>query len=100
MKLAKYSSIVEKWIFLSSDVHEDLENLHVDMQNYVVICYIVLLCINFVFLFFIFTANALKNQDGIVYNSIVYFTNHVTENPNGPAPLKLRKIIDMVKNNI
>lgn len=54
----------------------------------------------FVFLFFIFTANALKNQDGIVYNSIVYFTNHVTENPNGPAPLKLRKIIDMVKNNI
>lgn len=40
-------------------------------------------------------SNALKNQDGIVYNSIVYFTNHVTENPNGPAPLKLRKIIDM-----
>lgn len=70
------------------------------MQNYVVICYIVLLCINFVFLFFIFTANALKNQDGIVYNSIVYFTNHVTENPNGPAPLKLRKIIDMVKKHI
>lgn len=51
------------------------------------------------FVFFIFTANALKNQDGIVYNSTVYFTNHVTvlENPNGPAPLKLRKIIDMVK---
>lgn len=40
-------------------------------------------------------SNALKNQDGIVYNSTVYFTNHVTENPNGPAPLKLRKIIDM-----
>lgn len=32
-----------------------------------------------------------------MYNSIVYFTNHVTENPNDPAPLKLRKIIDMVK---
>ncbi|XP_022324150.2 H(+)/Cl(-) exchange transporter 4-like isoform X1 [Crassostrea virginica] len=40
-------------------------------------------------------SNALKLQDGIVYNSIVYFTNHVTENPNDPAPLKLRKIIDM-----
>ncbi|XP_061164571.1 H(+)/Cl(-) exchange transporter 4-like isoform X2 [Saccostrea echinata] len=40
-------------------------------------------------------SNALKLQDGVVYNSIVYFTNQVPDNPNDPAPLKLRKIIDM-----
>ena len=40
-------------------------------------------------------ANARKNQEGVVSNSIVYFTSHVPNNPNDPAPLKLRKILDM-----
>ncbi|KAL5011784.1 hypothetical protein ScPMuIL_010335 [Solemya velum] len=40
-------------------------------------------------------ANAMKNQEGVVSNSVVYFASHVAANPNGPAPLKLRKILDM-----
>ncbi|KAJ8297781.1 hypothetical protein KUTeg_024312 [Tegillarca granosa] len=40
-------------------------------------------------------ANARKNQEGIVSNSVVFFTSHVPSNPNDPAPLKLRKILDM-----
>ena len=42
------------------------------------------------------SANARKNLEGVVSNSIVYFTSHVPNNPNDPAPLKLRKILDMV----
>ncbi|CAG2216934.1 CLCN3_4_5 [Mytilus edulis] len=41
-------------------------------------------------------ANARKNQEGVVSNSIVYFSSQVPNNPNDPAPLKLRKILDMV----
>ncbi|XP_059157860.1 H(+)/Cl(-) exchange transporter 4-like isoform X2 [Physella acuta] len=40
-------------------------------------------------------ANARKTSEGIVSNSVIYFTGHVPVNPNGPAPLKLRKILDM-----
>ncbi|CAG2216451.1 CLCN3_4_5 [Mytilus edulis] len=40
-------------------------------------------------------ANARKNQEGVVSNSIVYFSSQVPNNPNDPAPLKLRKILDM-----
>lgn len=90
MNLAKYSSMIKKWILFifKSTCRSGKYTL-----SFVILC-----CINYMyFLFSFFAANALKNQDGIVYNSIVYFTNHVTENPNGPAPLKLRKIIDMVK---
>ncbi|KAK3099995.1 hypothetical protein FSP39_013201, partial [Pinctada imbricata] len=39
--------------------------------------------------------NARKNQEGVVSNSIVYFTSHVPTNLNDPAPLKLRKLLDM-----
>ncbi|XP_048244203.1 H(+)/Cl(-) exchange transporter 4-like isoform X2 [Haliotis rufescens] len=39
--------------------------------------------------------NARKNTEGVVSNSMVYFTGHVPANPHGPAPLKLRKILDM-----
>ena len=42
------------------------------------------------------SANARQNQEGVVSNSIVYFTSHVPSNLNDPAPLKLRKILDMV----
>ncbi|CAG2216933.1 CLCN3_4_5 [Mytilus edulis] len=42
-------------------------------------------------------ANARKNQEGVVSNSIVYFSSQVPNNPNDPAPLKLRKILDMVR---
>lgn len=97
MKLAKYSSIIKKLIFFffrCSYRSGKSTCRHAKLCCYLLYCVMYQL---FVFLFSIFTANALKNQDGIVYNSIVYFTNHVTENPNGPAPLKLRKIIDMVK---
>ncbi|KAH9492668.1 H(+)/Cl(-) exchange transporter 3 [Bulinus truncatus] len=41
-------------------------------------------------------ANACKTSEGIVSNSIIYFTNHVPiDDLNGPAPLKLRKILDL-----
>ncbi|XP_025085374.1 H(+)/Cl(-) exchange transporter 3-like isoform X2 [Pomacea canaliculata] len=41
-------------------------------------------------------ANARKTSEGIVSNSIVYFTSHIPPaSPNGPAPLKLHKILDM-----
>lgn len=40
-------------------------------------------------------ANARKNQEGIVSDSVVYFTNQVPTNISGPAPLKLRKIVDL-----
>ncbi|KAK6167989.1 hypothetical protein SNE40_021902 [Patella caerulea] len=40
-------------------------------------------------------ANALKNQEGIVSNSPVYFASHNTHNPHGPLGLKLRKILDL-----
>uniref|UniRef100_A0A2C9JMF3 Chloride channel protein n=1 Tax=Biomphalaria glabrata TaxID=6526 RepID=A0A2C9JMF3_BIOGL len=40
-------------------------------------------------------ANARKTSEGVVSNSIIYFTGHVPVDPNGPAPLKLRKILDM-----
>ncbi|ELU04325.1 hypothetical protein CAPTEDRAFT_175229 [Capitella teleta] len=41
--------------------------------------------------------NARKNQDGVVSNSVVYFSNHVPVNTvvGGPEPLKLRRILDM-----
>ncbi|XP_076446776.1 H(+)/Cl(-) exchange transporter 4-like isoform X1 [Babylonia areolata] len=40
--------------------------------------------------------NARKTSEGIVSNSVVYFTSHVpTISPHDPAPLKLRKILDM-----
>jgi hypothetical protein len=44
------------------------------------------------------SGNALKNQEGIVSNSVVYFTNHYSVNTvvGGPLPLKLTKILDMV----
>jgi len=42
------------------------------------------------------SANARKNVDGVVSDSIVYFTNQVPSNMSGPAPLKLRKILDLV----
>ena len=47
------------------------------------------------------SGNARKNQDGIVSNSIVYFTNHVPVNTvvGGPEPLKLKRILDMVSDN-
>ncbi|CAL1532460.1 unnamed protein product [Lymnaea stagnalis] len=40
-------------------------------------------------------ANARKTSEGVVSNSVIYFTGHVPVNPNGPAALKLRKILDM-----
>ncbi|KAK2160894.1 hypothetical protein LSH36_125g02012 [Paralvinella palmiformis] len=42
-------------------------------------------------------SSARTNHDGIVSNSVVYFTNHVPVNTvvGGPEPLKLRKILDM-----
>ncbi|XP_064636222.1 H(+)/Cl(-) exchange transporter 4-like isoform X2 [Lineus longissimus] len=42
-------------------------------------------------------SNALKNQEGIVSNSVVFFTNHYSVNTvvGGPVPLKLTKILDM-----
>ena len=44
------------------------------------------------------SANARKHQEGIVSQSVVYFTGHVPVNTvvGGPMPLKLRKILDMV----
>ena len=47
-----------------------------------------------------FAGNARKTLEGIVSNSIVYFTGHVQASMHGPAPLKLRKILDMVKYRI
>ena len=44
----------------------------------------------------LFSANARKNQDGVVSDSVVYFSNQVATNISGPAPLKLRKIVDLV----
>ena len=44
----------------------------------------------------LFAANGRKNQEGIVSDSVVYFTNQVPTNMSGPAPLKLRKIVDLV----
>lgn len=43
--------------------------------------------------------NARKTQDGIVTNSIVYFSNqapNVPEVVGGPSPLRLRKLMDLV----
>jgi len=41
--------------------------------------------------------NARKNREGVVSQSIVYFTHHVPQlSINSPEPLKLRKILDMV----
>ncbi|RUS73453.1 hypothetical protein EGW08_018790 [Elysia chlorotica] len=40
-------------------------------------------------------ANARKTSEGVVSNSVIYFTGHVPSNSIGPAPLKLRKILDM-----
>ncbi|XP_041358696.1 H(+)/Cl(-) exchange transporter 4-like isoform X2 [Gigantopelta aegis] len=40
-------------------------------------------------------SNARKTLEGIVSNSLVYFTGHVQASMHGPAPLKLRKILDM-----
>ncbi|KAK6975803.1 H(+)/Cl(-) exchange transporter 3-like isoform X1, partial [Biomphalaria glabrata] len=40
-------------------------------------------------------ANACKTSDGVVSNSIIYLTEQVSCDPNGPAPLKLRKILDL-----
>ncbi|KAK3607649.1 hypothetical protein CHS0354_010706 [Potamilus streckersoni] len=41
------------------------------------------------------TANARKTIEGVVGESIVYFTDQVPRRVNGPVPLKLRKIMDM-----
>ena len=43
--------------------------------------------------------NAVRNQEGIVSNSKVYFTSHVPVNTmvGGPTPLKMKKILDMVR---
>ncbi len=48
--------------------------------------------------YFSLSANARKNL-GAVSNSKVYFTNHVPVNTmvGGPEPLKLKKILDMVR---
>ncbi|XP_061164575.1 H(+)/Cl(-) exchange transporter 3-like isoform X1 [Saccostrea echinata] len=40
-------------------------------------------------------SNALKKKDGVMNESSVYFTTRVPDNPTGPTPLKLRKIIDL-----
>ncbi|WAQ98462.1 CLCN3-like protein [Mya arenaria] len=40
-------------------------------------------------------ANARKNIDGVVSDSIVYFTSQVPSNIPGPTPLKLRRILDL-----
>ncbi|XP_053399925.1 H(+)/Cl(-) exchange transporter 4-like isoform X2 [Mercenaria mercenaria] len=40
-------------------------------------------------------ANARKNVEGVVSDSIVYFSNQIPSNTVGPAPLKLRKILDL-----
>ena len=42
--------------------------------------------------------NARKNQDGVVSNSLVYFSSNVPVNTlvGGPEPLKLKRILDMV----
>ncbi len=44
-------------------------------------------------------ANAIRNQEGVVSQSRCYFTNHVPVNTmvGGPEPLKLRRILDMVR---
>ena len=42
------------------------------------------------------SVNARKTSDGVVSNSIIYFTSQVPHDPSSPAPLKLRKILDMV----
>ena len=49
-------------------------------------------------IFSLFSANARKIQDGIVSNSLVYFTSHTppSQGVMAPAPLKLRRILDMV----
>ncbi|XP_013388633.2 H(+)/Cl(-) exchange transporter 3 isoform X1 [Lingula anatina] len=41
--------------------------------------------------------NAINTQDGVVAASVVYFTQHYTENVvvGGPPPVKLRKILDL-----
>ena len=57
-------------------------------------CVSILLFMHFVTLC---SANARKTSEGIVSNSVVYFTTHVSAaSPHDPAPLKLRKILDMV----
>ena len=40
----------------------------------------------------------MRNQEGIVSNSKVYFTSHVPVNTmvGGPTPLKMKRILDMV----
>ncbi len=50
-------------------------------------------------LFVHLSGNAVRNQEGIVSNSKVYFTSHVPVNTivGGPTPLKMKKILDMVK---
>ena len=60
--------------------------------------YLVALNSMIVCIFLLFTGNARKNQEGIVSNSVVYFTNHVPVNTvvGGPEPLKLKRILDMV----
>ncbi|BFZ15227.1 hypothetical protein BsWGS_18266 [Bradybaena similaris] len=40
-------------------------------------------------------ASARKTSEGVVSNSIVYFTSSIPINHSGPAPLKLWKILDM-----
>ncbi|XP_052283214.1 H(+)/Cl(-) exchange transporter 4-like isoform X2 [Dreissena polymorpha] len=40
-------------------------------------------------------ANGRKNVEGVVSDSIVYFANQIPSNMVGPAPLKLRKILDL-----
>lgn len=57
----------------------------------------------FSFSFYNSLANARKIQDGIVSNSLVYFTSHTPPPSQGvmaPAPLKLRRILDMVCINL
>jgi hypothetical protein len=43
-----------------------------------------------------FSGNARKTSDGVVSNSVIYFTPTIPINHPGPAPLKLFKILDLV----
>ena len=59
-----------------------------------------LICLDLTLLKHIFIkGNAVRNQEGIVSNSKVYFTSHVPVNTmvGGPTPLKMKKILDMVR---
>ncbi len=58
--------------------------------------------ITYVLYFLISPGTARTTQEGIVSNSTVYFSSHVPVNTivGGPEPLKLRKILDMVRSSL